>query len=813
MSAPQFEKEREALIQKLEGQAQFIQSVQNENYRLGLLNNEQLDRLQAIARKNSKFLHKLKTNEFEIAIVGLEKAGKSTFANALIGNYAVPSAPERCTFTSTRLVYGQDRGIVEFYTEPEFNQIFQNLLKEIYYPDAENANFRTLSLDDFETYFHHLEEVNEALYRHHLGKTDEEIRDILKNRDKLTLDGGVKHFSEDELYSDVFQSYIKGDKYGQNVDTSKPRSVKRVEIESSKLEKLPTAIIYDVPGFDSPTKIHLRQTEERLKNADIIILVTNVGRNPSLQGTSLSIINKNVDNDGVALKDKLFVFGNQLDKANSLEQATGNIETLKNDVEKYKIGDRKRVFAGSALKYLSELGKANDIYTENYSIEANIDAIRDDIIEYYQTERFNILKTKIGTNQNGLINLFKEVSEAFEQSEVSQSYSDEMEKSNVTLQAYQSIEESFISGLETLRQTLKQEIYEDKPLSNKFIADVMSPEYIAEISEEEFNEILKEQDNSVTPDIAAEKINHVIRGELHHKFLQNYVALVHQLTTEKSAEFENRLLDTVIHSVANDNNDDIYDAVKEIAQKFIQQVTEDVAPKENQFDYLIEHFSRNLFDILIAHPMLSQDRHNKFENTLNELKYLDMFYSESKGKLFNVLLAQKNENILDVADLTFHFARAKTMLQDYIKYSGGDGVAAAAFTTVKILDKFISKANSEIVVSDVDIENTTADCIRSSTANEVINEINVDIANLKAILVNAVVPAINLELAFFNALDKQIQLLMDVKASSSEGAKKLNVFLMDITPIVKRKELEGINEKMEIHRLKRELMAQINAYL
>lgn len=64
MSALQFEKEREELIQKLEEQAQFIQSVQNENHRLGLLNNEQLDRLQAIARKNNKFLHKLKTNEF-----------------------------------------------------------------------------------------------------------------------------------------------------------------------------------------------------------------------------------------------------------------------------------------------------------------------------------------------------------------------------------------------------------------------------------------------------------------------------------------------------------------------------------------------------------------------------------------------------------------------------------------------------------------------------------------------------------------------------------------------------------------------------
>ena len=129
-----------------------------------------------------------------------------------------------------------------------------------------------------------------------MGKTDEEIKDILKNRDKLILNGKSKEFTGNQLNEDVFQAYIRGEQKGQ--DTSKPRSVKKIEIESSKLKQLDTAIIYDVPGFDSPTKIHIRQTEERLKQADAIILVTNVGRNPSIQGTSLSVINKNADEDG-----------------------------------------------------------------------------------------------------------------------------------------------------------------------------------------------------------------------------------------------------------------------------------------------------------------------------------------------------------------------------------------------------------------------------------------------------------------------------------------------------------------------------------
>ena len=55
MSSTQFEQERQALIQKLEEQTNFIQSVQSENNRLGLLNSKQLDDLHDIEDKNSKF--------------------------------------------------------------------------------------------------------------------------------------------------------------------------------------------------------------------------------------------------------------------------------------------------------------------------------------------------------------------------------------------------------------------------------------------------------------------------------------------------------------------------------------------------------------------------------------------------------------------------------------------------------------------------------------------------------------------------------------------------------------------------------------
>ncbi len=178
-----FEKEKLIEIEKLSNQNQFVEDIKEQNIQANIFNKKTIEKFEKIVEKNKKYLHKLKSNEFEIAIVGLEKAGKSTFANALIENYILPSAPERCTFTATRLVYGNDKAIIKFYNEDEFNQIFQQILVDIEYPDAENQNYKDLSLEKFKNYFDALEENNPHLYKSHVGKTDKEIEDILNSRE------------------------------------------------------------------------------------------------------------------------------------------------------------------------------------------------------------------------------------------------------------------------------------------------------------------------------------------------------------------------------------------------------------------------------------------------------------------------------------------------------------------------------------------------------------------------------------------------------------------------------------------------------
>ena len=56
-------------------------------------------------------------------------------------------------------------------------------------------------------------------------------------------------------------------------------------------------------------------------------------------------------------------------------------------------------------------------------------------------------------------------------------------------------------------------------------------------------------------------------------------------------------------------------------------------------------------------------------------------------------------------------------------------------------------------------------------------------------------------------------MLIDAKNYSSENAEIMDKFLAYIVPIVKKREIENINQKIETHKLKVEFMEKIKAYL
>ncbi len=813
-----FKADRDSAIENIQRGNMFIDKLLPNSHLLQL-NEKQTEKLRDIHSKNKKLLHKLQSNEFEIAIVGLEKAGKSTFANALIESSVLPSAPERCTFTATQLKNGTDKASIEFYNEDEFNTIFRQLLLEIKYPNAENESFKNLSLDEFELYFASLEEMEHDLYKNHIGKTDEEIKDILKSRDKLRLDGDTIHFSGDELTKDIFQAYIKGENKG--ADTSKPRSVKRIQIESSKLKEMQTAIIYDVPGFDSPTKIHIRQTEERLKAADAIILVTNVGRNPSIQGTSLSVINKNTDADGIALKDKLFVFGNQIDTANNAREANGNKEILIKDVEKYKIGSREKVFTGSALKYLVDNKIIETEFTPSFPIEDGLKEMRAALVRFYETERFNILKLKLDANRSSLKDIFKEIQKNSDSSfNGDTSNFSENERNRILIEAGKQIEDTIEDCLTTLKEELKKEIWGGKYFSQKFVEDVGNFDCFNLIDDSTIQTVKKNVSSSVTLDVPVEKLNQSIRSHLHDEFLHKFSSLILRMTDEKAKQVEIRILRTCASSICGQSSGMLYDTVEESVDGLIKKLTKDISHNEGRFTYLVERFSRDVFDILIANPLLSQDRKEKFEKSKKEFRSLDAIYKNGNGMLINMLLIGKQQ------ELANEFLPRMNSLRETLRFiilnASTAGMLGGATSTPEVGIAILKETHS--LLSSLSIKLSSGDYVdlekilndnqyrRSTTEEEILNEINNDIVNLRLILQEAVVPAINLELAFMNAIDKQIKVLIESFNNKSINSFITNEFLGKLVPTIRKSELDGINKKIEEHKTRIALLDEMKLF-
>ncbi len=283
-----------------------------------LLDPDQEDGLRTLVRENDMLIQKMETRSFEVAVVGLENSGKSSVANALIGIPALPSASVRCTYTTTEIrADSRDHALVEFYTRDEFQARFRLMLEELGFEEHQITDFTAFSLSRFTAGWEEICARDGVKRRLYDSTTAEDVRAILGavpllcsflGRPEMSFDGG------EALLSAEFQSYITGQTDADDAlkRDERPFAVKRVTIWSSQLQSMSNIILYDVPGFNSPTLLHKEQTRRMMDRADAIVMVTDMLSNPNIDGTQLATL-READSDHVQLKDKLFVFGNKAD--------------------------------------------------------------------------------------------------------------------------------------------------------------------------------------------------------------------------------------------------------------------------------------------------------------------------------------------------------------------------------------------------------------------------------------------------------------------------------------------------------------------
>ena len=598
----------------------------------------ELERLQAA---NKKVLKKLQSREFTVAIVGLEKAGKSTLGNALIKSMVLPEYSERCTYTTTEIRSGDtDVAEVYFYSRDEFNKNFKRMLNDVRYPDA--VDFFNMTFEAFNRYWKAVETDPDqrGIFMIHNGTTAEDIKAILEGKNKiLQLLGqspkkfGSEYWTGGDDFNE-FKVYITG-MSGKNPDGSvirqpHPYAVKNVIIRSTQLAEMSHLVLYDVPGFDSPTELHKRQTEEMLKTTDAIILVTNVGDRPNLTGTQLDMLRKGQDADGIKLSAKAFVFGNKIDRASDAATAQNNLAALTNEaVNKYQISLANHIIGGSARAYLEGVGLISGDVAKRVIDEwqlpngDGVGALHQKMQQYYDNDRFEVIRRRAESTLSRTKEVLENLLERYSSGELN--YTD---VSAEILMDIQSRLPQFIKDSNKITKSHTSQIVKDAPFTSALKGDI---ENIYPMSDAEFCQNLiqdVEYSLAIDPDgiYPATTINGNVRDKLGKIFVENIVTSAAKLTIERQKNLRAELVESFLKIMGTEadtpSKSELVASVNELFDKMLIKEGADC-----NFNALVERFVTTLIQTLISTPFAEDERLNKVKATLAELISLSVYYN------------------------------------------------------------------------------------------------------------------------------------------------------------------------------------------
>lgn len=273
----------------LDIQRHALQLAEMPQARQAGITNEQIEKLKTAGSVAEKQMIRLEKGEFRIAVVGLEKAGKSTFINAWLGYDLLPAKTERCTFTTTQIYSVQHASEQRFETEPKTAATFRlyqdELTAQAQSADKSAAQKANNDLGVIEKHRATLQEIITE------GKSSISFSNLADLKSTLTK------YVADERYAHAMQE---------------------ARLYTQELAAVDGVVFYDVPGLDSGLSKHIEESKAMLADCDAIILVQR--RDISLKAYEQELIKFGETGDPyLRLAEKLFVFWGQIDLQPSRE--------------------------------------------------------------------------------------------------------------------------------------------------------------------------------------------------------------------------------------------------------------------------------------------------------------------------------------------------------------------------------------------------------------------------------------------------------------------------------------------------------------
>ena len=666
---------------------------------------------------------RLKDTRFKVAVVGTTSAGKSTFANALLHKDLLPEDSKTTTYTSASIESSnEDKAIIEFYSKDEFKIKFNELLKEI---KIDNQNYETLTIGNFEYLFNDLENWQ----KDHINT--KEIRNILEQKKEIEEYLGSKTIELSEISKESLKDYI-----------TKPeiaRAVKRITIKSTQFKDMDNLIIYDVPGFDSPTKLHEEQALKFMKDAEIVVFVHGFGGASDVIGSEVRMLTSTKDEFGQELAKKMIVVGNKID------QIIVNEENAKNEIEKQsnelidslkerKVYHDKNVISISAKAYLEEqkiiIGEKITDKLKRSNISNGFSEFKTRLKEVFEHDALEVLNT--------VVNKISHEAKAFLQN-FKLNYNPIIDAKRKRTDEFALVDKKW----KEIQKLLREELFEQKNIikENKYDLDTsiknqVNENWISKISEkvDDYvkNEIIKGTDGR-NNNISASKINDRVREVIYKESLKLIIKISTDTIEENSGTEEKELFEILRKNILNKNEN-----LERNLKNILFEITNDYKYETNSYKPLIHRFLNNIFEVIILHRINDK--------------------LEGRGKSFN----DNRANIEGLLYITETDDDTKSLFeQDLIQ---------------KIL---IQSENIKLSNSNNPLSELLNQAKVSVEITEVKDEIVKDLENLKEIFNDIILKAIQIETPFKDSLQDQIQAILNDIDSDNINKSKLRSFIVE----------------------------------
>lgn len=748
-----------------------------------LIEDSSKDLFSKINNKLKSRKERLKKPKFEVAIIGLEKAGKSTFANALLKDDYLPQAPNRCTYTTTTIESSKEnnRATISFYTKNEFLESFQATCKDI---ELQNIDFETITLDSFEKIL----QEKSALFQN--SNNADDIRAIIKNRDDIK-----KYLDKSD---EIIESNIKNSIKPFIVDEKIARAVKNINILSNEFKDFDDMVLYDVPGFDSPTKFHMEQAKKYLLRADVVILLVSIADNVSFTKMLADYIKDVKDEDGTTLKRKLIIGATKFDfhihgnKDEDLKGIEERKELLIKECKKFDIYKEENFFLTSPLSYLEGLKAMNSDKAHSKIINLGLDDgvldIRNRVVDFFNNEAIDVLKDAITID----------IQEC-------KTFLLEFRKNNNTEDLHEKInEEEYDLKIKKINEISKQllDIVVDKQKFVKEQNDFNIQKSIIEkmetiwldqikISDEKRESLIKEitQDNT-------EKVGEFqskLRPVIYAKSLELMKKMIAEAIEDKSFNVINSFKEEIlkVFNINSEKENKLKEKLSEIIDKH--------SYNSKSYEPLLDRFLIDIFKIMIEYPIATSKNDERFkafkesEQSIESLLVFDDSYDRELGSLYAQSLVKKI--LVHYEDIKFEDIKNKLIQYKdlFVHNLSIDDLASSLMNkkiSLRTLDNFIEKSKDKLknLVADSIIHNISEfapkniyaelfdNAQKSHTYIQVQEEINKDIDLLKEIISNIVLKAAKIEKPFINSLNNQIESIrIDLNSDESELKKLIDI--------------------------------------